>query len=479
MVTNERSFSFRTRSPLRYILSEAYQKRPMAHSVLDLIGNTPIIKITRFDTGPCELYVKLESQNPTGSIKDRIALAMIEEAERQGLLKPGGTIIEGTSGNTGLGLALVAALKGYRLVLVIPDKMSQEKIRTVRALGAEVVITRSDVGKGHPAYYQDMAERLAQEIPNSFYTNQFGNDANPAAHEATTGPEIWKQMDHKVDAIIAGVGSGGTMTGLARYFAKVSPLTEMVLADPIGSILDHYIKTGVVLKESGSWLVEGLGEDFIPPVSDLSYVKKSYSVSDAESFDVARDLFRKEGILAGTSAGLLVATALRYCKEQTTPKRVLTFICDTGARYLTKMFDDTWMRDQGLLTGEHYGDLRDYITQKVPITVEPTDTLLIAYTRMRAHGVSQLPVLDGDRIIGLLDEWDLLRAVTPNRDQFSRQVQDFMTTNLETLPPSADASELLALFERERVPIIVDNGRFLGLITKIDYLNYLRRKNHG
>ena len=450
----------------------------MAHTVLDLIGNTPIIKITRFDTGPCELYVKLESQNPTGSIKDRIALAMIEEAEQKGLLKPGGTIIEGTSGNTGLGLALVAALKGYRLVLVIPDKMSQEKIRTVRALGAEVVITRSDVGKGHPAYYQDMAERLAQEIPNSFYTNQFGNEANPAAHEATTGPEIWKQMDHKVDAIIAGVGSGGTLTGLARYFAKVSPSTEMVLADPIGSILDHYIKTGVVLKESGSWLVEGLGEDFIPPVSDLSYVKKSYSISDAESFDVARDLFRKEGILAGTSAGLLVATALRYCREQATPKRVLTFICDTGARYLTKMFDDTWMRDQGLLTGEHYGDLRDYITQKVPITVEPTDTLLIAYTRMRAHGVSQLPVLDGERIIGLIDEWDLLQAVTPNREQFSRQVQDFMTTNLETLSPSADPSELLALFERERVPIIVDNGRFIGLITKIDYLNHLRRKNH-
>jgi len=450
----------------------------MAHSVLDLIGNTPIVKITRFDTGPCELFVKLESQNPTGSIKDRIALAMIEDAERKGLLKPGGTIIEGTSGNTGLGLALVAALKGYRLVLVIPDKMSQEKIRTVRALGAEVIITRSDVGKGHPAYYQDMAERLAQEIPNSFYTDQFGNDANPAAHEATTGPEIWKQMDHTVDAIIAGVGSGGTMTGLARYFAKVSPSTEMVLADPVGSILDHYIKTGVVLKESGSWLVEGLGEDFIPPVSDLSYVKKSYSITDAESFDVARELFRKEGILAGTSAGLLVATALRYCREQTTPKKVLTFICDTGARYLTKMFDDTWLRDQGLLTGEHYGDLRDYITQKVPITVEPTETLLIAYTRMRAHGVSQLPVLDGERIIGLLDEWDILQAVTPHRDQFSRNVKDFMTTNLETLPPSAHPSELLALFERERVPIIVDNGRFLGLITKIDYLNYLRRKNH-
>ena len=451
----------------------------MAHSVLDLIGNTPIVKITRFDTGPCELYVKLESQNPTGSIKDRIALAMIEQAEQRGLLKRGGTIIEATAGNTGLGLALVAALKGYRLILVIPDKMSQEKIRTVRALGAEVIITRSDVGKGHPAYYQDIAERIANETPGSFYTNQFGNPSNPAAHEASTGPEIWEQMNHNVDAIIAGVGSGGTMTGLSHYFAKVSPSTEMVLADPVGSILDHYIKTGEVLKESGSWLVEGVGEDFIPSVTDLSRVKKSYAITDAESFDVARELFRKEGILAGTSAGLLVATALRYCREQTTPKRVLTFICDTGARYISKIFDDTWMRDQGLLSGTRHGDLRDYITQKVPITVEPTETLLIAYTRMRAHGVSQLPVLDGERIIGLLDEWDLLRAVTPNRDQFSRQVQDFMTTNLETLPPSAVPSELLALFERERVPIIVDNGRFLGLITKIDYLNYLRRKNHG
>jgi len=451
----------------------------MAHSVLDLIGNTPLVKISRFDTGPCELFVKLESQNPTGSIKDRIALAMIEDGERRGLLKPGGTIIEATAGNTGLGLALVAALKGYKLILVIPDKMSQEKVRTVRALGAEVIITRSDVGKGHPAYYQDIAERLSHEIPGAFYTDQFGNEANPAAHEATTGPEIWKQMNHKVDAVIAGVGSGGTMTGLCRYFAKVSPSTEMVLADPVGSILDHYIKTGEVLRESGSWLVEGMGEDFIPPVSDLSRVKKSYSITDAESFEVARELFRREGILAGTSSGLLVAAALRYCREQSSPKRVFTFICDTGSRYITKMFDDSWMRDQGLLAGEHYGDLRDYISQKIPISVEPTDTLLIAYTRMRAHGISQVPILEGTRIIGLIDEWDLLQAVTPDRNQFSRQVRDFMTTNLETLPPSADPTELLSLFERERVPIIVDNGEFVGLITKIDYLNYLRRRTHG
>lgn len=451
----------------------------MANSVLDLIGNTPIVRLTQFDTGPCELYVKLENQNPTGSIKDRIALAMIEGAEKAGKLKPGGIVIEATAGNTGLGLALVAALKGYKLILVIPDKMSQEKVRTVRALGAEVVITRSDVGKGHPAYYQDMAERIAQDTPNSFYTNQFANEANPAAHEASTGPEIWEQMDHRVDAVIAGVGSGGTMTGLSRYFGKVSPKTEMVLADPVGSILHHYIQTGELLKESGSWLIEGMGEDFLPPVADLSRVKTSYSISDAESFDLARELFRKAGIFAGSSSGLLLAAALRFCREQRSPKRVLTFICDTGARYVSKLFDDVWMRDQGLIAGDHYGDLRDYISQKVLISVEPGDTLHTAYNRMRAHGVSQLPVLSGDDLLGLIDELDLFRAVGTDRSQFSRQVRDVMSTNLETLPPSADPSALAALFERDLVPMIVHEGRLLGLITKIDYLNYQRRRNHG
>lgn len=451
----------------------------MTHSVLDLIGNTPLVKVTRFDTGPCELFVKLENQNPTGSIKDRIALAMVEAAERSGLLRAGGTIIEATAGNTGIGLALVAALKGYKLILVIPDKMSQEKVRTVRALGAEVIITRSDVGKGHPAYYQDIAERLSKEIPDSYYTNQFGNEANPAAHEATTGPEIWEQMEHRVDAIVVGVGSGGTLTGLSRFFAKASPHTELVLADPVGSILDHYVRTGELLKESGSWLIEGMGEDFIPPVADLSRVKRSYSVSDAESFDVAREVFKREGILAGSSSGLLVATALRYCREQTSPKRVVTFICDTGARYITKLFDDTWMRDQGLLAGEHYGDLRDYISQKLPISIEPTDTLGTAYSRMRGHGISQLPVVSEGQLLGIIDELDLLNAVGEDQAQFGRQVRDFMSTSLETLPPSADPSALKLLFERDLVPIIVHEGRLLGLVTKIDYLNYMRRKNHG
>lgn len=451
----------------------------MTATVLDLVGNTPIVKLTKFDTGGCELFVKLENRNPSASIKDRIALSMIEDAERAGKIKAGSLLIEATSGNTGLGLAMIARLKGYKLILVIPDKMSQEKIREVRALGAEVVITRSDIGRGHPAYYQDIAEKLHSENPGSFYVNQFGNPANPVAHERTTGPEIWRQMEHRVDAVVCGVGSGGTITGLSRYFASTSPSTEMVLGDPVGSILHHYIQTGEVLKESGTWLVEGMGEDFIPPIADLSRVKKSYQISDAESFETARALLREEGILAGTSTGLLVAAAIRYCKEQTSPKRVVTFVCDTGSRYLSKLFDDEWLRDQGLLVGPMHGDLRDLVAQKVLVSAAPDDTLLIAYTRMRAHGVSQLPVLEGGELRGIIDEMDLLQAANSDRHNFGQAVRNVMTTNLETLDSSSDVSTLLPLFEREMVPIIMHEGRFEGLITKIDYLNFLRRRNHG
>jgi len=237
-------------------------------AILSFIGKTPLLEITRFDTGVCRLFLKLETQNPTGSIKDRMALAMVEAAERHGDLKPGGTIIEATAGNTGLGLALVAAAKGYHLVLVIPDKMSQEKILHLRALGAKTVITRSDVAKGHPEYYQDLAEKIARETPDSFYVNQFGNETNPLAHEETTGPEIWDQMEHRVDAVVVGVGSSGTLTGLSRFFARVAPNCEMILADPAGSVLADYVTKGI-MNQPGSWLVEGIGEDFIPPIADL------------------------------------------------------------------------------------------------------------------------------------------------------------------------------------------------------------------
>ncbi|RZA33771.1 MAG: PLP-dependent cysteine synthase family protein, partial [Lysobacteraceae bacterium] len=301
-------------------------------ALFSLIGDTPLIEVTRIDTGPCQLFLKLESQNPGGSIKDRIGRAMIEQAEHDGHLAPGGTVVEATAGNTGLGLALVARIKGYRVVLVVPDKMAAEKILHLKALGAEIHLTRSDVGKGHPEYYQDYAARLAKEIPGAWFADQFNNPANPRAHETTTGPEIWDQVNHRLDAIVVGVGSSGTLTGLSRFFKKTQPNLEFILADPQGSILADYVNTGVLRTDAGSWAVEGIGEDFIPGIADLSRVKKAYTIPDEESFNTARLLLQQEGILGGSSTGTLLAAALRYCREQTRPKRVVTFVCDTGTR---------------------------------------------------------------------------------------------------------------------------------------------------
>ena len=447
--------------------------------VLDLIGNTPMVRITRIDTGLCELYVKLENQNPGGSIKDRIALTMIEAAERDGSLKPGGTLIEATAGNTGLGLALVAARKGYRCLLVIPDKMSQEKVFNLKALGVEVVMTRSDVAKGHPEYYQDMADRLAREMPNSVYVNQFGNPANPKAHEEGTGPEILEQMEGKLDAVVCGVGSAGTMTGLSRFFRRAAPNVEMVLADPQGSVLADYIKTGK-LGPLGSWLVEGIGEDFIPPIADLSCVKEAFTIPDSESFATARALLREEGIMAGSSSGTLLAAALRYCRSRTRPERVVTFICDSGNKYLSKMFNDYWMLDQGFIDREQLGDLRDLIGRRhaehAVVTLSPEDTLLTAYGRFKLYDVSQLPVLDNGRIVGMLDESDVLLAVIKDQERFKARVGAIMTTNLVTVSPKDSMQSVLLIFDAGKVPIVVENDAFLGLITRIDLLNYLRRK---
>ena len=447
-------------------------------AVLSLIGNTPLVEITRLDTGACQLFVKLENQNPTGSIKDRVALAMIEAAERDGRLRPGGTVIEATAGNTGLGLALVAVAKGYRVLLVIPDKMSQEKIAHVRALGAEVRLTRSDVGRGHPEYYQDLAMRLAAEIPGGFYVNQFANPANPLAHETSTGPEIWEQTGHDVDAVVCGVGSSGTITGLSRFFARVQPDLEMVLADPEGSILTPYLKSGV-LGQAGSWSVEGIGEDFIPDIADLSRVKAAYSISDEESFATARDLLRQEGILGGSSTGTLLAAALRYCREQTRPKRVVTFVCDSGNKYLSKMYNDFWMAEQGFIRRAPQGDLRDLILHRYEagevISTGPDDTLLTAFKRMRAADVSQLPVVDlSGHVAGILDESDVLVKVHADPAHFSASVRSAMTDRLETLSPAAGVDDLLGVFDRGRVAIVMDGDRFLGLITRSDLLSYLR-----
>src|SRR5580698_7140476 len=455
----------------------ALQAQP---DVLSLIGNTPLVATTGFDTGPCQLFLKLENQNPSGSIKDRVGLYMIEAAEREGRIEPGATLIEATAGNTGLGLALVAARKGYRLLLVIPDKMSQEKIFHLKAMGAEVVMTRSDVVKGHPDYYQDRAARLARETPGAYYINQFTNPSNPKAHEETTAPEIWEQMGHRVDAVVCGVGTGGTLTGLSRFFARTAPALQMVLADPQGSILVDYVKTGKLSAKPRSWLVEGIGEDFIPEVCDLSGVRHAYTIPDAEAFTACRALLRQEGILAGTSSGTLLAAALRYCKEQTTPKRVVSLVCDSGNKYLSKVYNDYWMLDQGFLQRERFGDLRDLIArrhwEKAAITVTAAETALAAYGRMKLYDISQLPVMRDGHIVGIVDEEDVLLEVFEHPERFNEPVSNIMESSLVTVPPDAPLPQLMEIFKRGMVAIVVDRGELLGLITRIDLLNWLRRR---
>ncbi|WP_018971588.1 pyridoxal-phosphate dependent enzyme [Rudaea cellulosilytica] len=449
-------------------------------SVLELIGETPIVQAQRLDAGPCELYFKLESANPGGSIKDRIGLSMIEAAEKAGKIKPGDTLVEGTAGNTGIGLALVAQQKGYRLILVVPDKMSREKIFNLKAMGAEVVLTRSDVAKGHPQYYQDLAQQIADDTPGAYFINQFGNPDNPRAHEEGTGPEILRQMDGKLDAIVFGCGSSGTMTGLSRYFAKAAPNVELVLADPVGSILAQYINEGTLSTKSASWMVEGIGEDFLPSISDFSRVKKAYAITDKESFLAARELLAKEGIFGGSSTGTLTAAALKYCRAQTTKKRVLVFVCDTGNKYLSKMYNDYWMLDNGFLEREHYGDLRDLIlrpySQRDTVVVGPAEPLVTAYQRMKLYDVSQLPVMDGDAIVGIVDESDVLLHVYGDESKFRDPVSTAMVGKLQKLDVKSPIEALLPVFDAGHVAIVVDGDKFLGLITRIDLLNYLRRR---
>ncbi|HET7931890.1 MAG TPA: pyridoxal-phosphate dependent enzyme [Rhodanobacteraceae bacterium] len=449
-------------------------------SVLDLIGHTPMLRVKRLDTGPCELFLKLESANPGGSIKDRIGLSMIEGAERAGKIKPGATLVEGTAGNTGLGLALVAQAKGYKLILVVPDKMSREKIFNLKAMGAEVMLTRSDVAKGHPEYYQDLAASIAEKTPGAYFINQFGNPDNPAAHAATTGPEILEQLDGRVDAIVFGCGSSGTMTGLSRFFAEHSPDTQLILADPVGSILAQYINEGTLSTKSASWMVEGIGEDFLPSISDFSRVQKAYPISDKESFLTARELLAKEGVLGGSSTGTLLAAALKYCREQTEPRRVVTLVCDTGNKYLSKLYNDYWMLDNGFLERKPTGDLRDLImrpyAQRDTVVVKPDDMLVTAYNRMKLYDVSQLPVLDGEKILGIVDESDLLVHVYGDEERFRDPVSAAMIKKLQTLEVKAPIEDLLPIFEHDRVAIVMDGEKFFGLITRIDLLNYLRRR---
>jgi cystathionine beta-synthase len=447
-------------------------------NVLEMVGRTPMLQLQQLDAGPCELFLKLELMNPGGSIKDRIGVSMIEEAEKRGDLKSGGTIVEATAGNTGIGLALVAAQKGYRLILVLPDKMSQEKIFNLRALGAQVVLTRSDVGKGHPEYYQDLGARIAKE-QGAYFINQFANPDNPVAHEKATAPEIWEQMEHRLDAVVLGVGSSGTIGGLAKFFKEHAPHVELVLADPQGSILAEYIQSGT-MTQKGSWLVEGIGEDFIPSICDFSLTKRAYSISDAESFGTARALLQKEGLLAGSSTGTLLAAALRYCREQTEPKRVVTFACDVGTRYLSKLYNDFWLEDQGFVQRPQYGDLRDLVGrphgEHATITVGPDDVLATAHNRLRNAGFSQLPVMQDDHLIGIITEDDIIRFAFGRPERFKERVRMAMNSTFLRVEKDLSINNLVALLEVRSSAAVMDGENFLGLITRADVLNYLRRQ---
>lgn len=456
---------------------------PVYRNVLGMIGRTPVLELARLDTGPCQLFAKMESMNPAGSIKDRIGYSMITAAEADGRLDPAGdpppTIIEATAGNTGLGLALVAGQRGYTLKVVVPDKMSQEKIQHLTAMGAEVVLARSDVTKGHPEYYQEVAARIASQTPNSLYINQFGNTDNPRAHYDGTAPELWEQLDGKLDAIVVGVGSGGTLSGMGRYLRERNPDLKIILADPEGSILAPLVNEGRKV-EAGSWLIEGMGEDFVPDICAIDLVTEAIAVSDGDSFMAARELLKREGILAGSSTGCLIHAAMTYCRRQTEPLRVATLICDQGAKYLSKMFNDFWMMDNGFIKREMRNDVTDLIARKhlfgEDYTAREDDPISQIIRRMQLYSVSQMVVVDHkDRVVGIIDESDILLAVHRDRDNFSKPVGELMTRRLETVTPDASVDSLMPIFRADRVAIVVgEDGTYYGLITKIDLINYLR-----
>ena len=447
-------------------------------NILEMVGETPMLEVTNIDTGPCRLFLKLELMNPGGSIKDRIGISMIEQAEKRGDIKSGDTLVEATAGNTGLGLALAAARKGYHLILVLPDKMSQEKIFNLRAMGAKVVLTRSDVGRGHPEYYQDLGRKIAEE-KGAYFINQFGNPDNPLAHETGTAPEILKQMDGDLDAIVLGVGSSGTVSGIGKYLAENAPQVDMILADPVGSVLTNWINKGE-MDVGGSWLVEGIGEDFIPDIANFEKVTKAYAISDAESFAAARNLLKREGVLAGSSSGTCLAAALKYCREQTEAKRVVTFACDTGNKYLSKLFNDFWMEDQGFIERENFGDLRDLIGrphgEQATITVGPTDVLTTAHNRLRNAGFSQLPVMNEGRLVGIVTEDAIIQFVYGRPELMAAPVEEAMESAFIKLDKVASVNNLVAMLRVQPYVAVLDGEEFLGLITRSDVLNYLRRQ---
>jgi cystathionine beta-synthase len=442
----------------------------MLETILDAIGRTPLVLLNRLTEGlQAKVAVKVEMTNPGGSVKDRVAQAMISEAEAIGLLRPGGTIIEATAGNTGVGLAMVAAVKGYRCIFVLPDKMSSEKIALLKAYGAEVVITPTGVAPDSPESYNGVADRLSREIPGAWRPNQFTNLANPEIHYRTTGPEIWEQTRGKVTVFVAGVGTGGTVSGVGRYLKERNSNIKVVGADPEGSVLS-----------GGSpkpWKVEGIGEDFVPKTFSSQYVDDWERVSDAESFHVARELARREGMLLGGSTGTNVAAALRYARRLGSGHLVVALGCDTGRNYLSKFFDDRWLSENKLSFAEplahSVGDLLKKRGDRQLVTIAPDSTAEQAIKLLEATGISQLPVIDGGRPVGSVQEVSLARILHDGKDPSKVAISEVMARPLPVMDVHTHLDEAYRLLLAGYTGVLATHeGKVVDIVTRIDLIHY-------
>lgn len=451
------------------------------NNILETIGNTPLVRLNRITNGiKATILAKLEFLNPGGSVKDRIGISMIKAAENQGLIKPGYTIIEPTSGNTGIGLALAAAVKGYNMIFTIPDKMSKEKIDLLKAFGAKVIITPTNVSPDDPKSYTKVAERLSKEIPNSFVPNQYFNPANPEIHYRTTGPEIWEQTEGKIDILVAGMGTGGTITGTAKYLKEKNPHIKIIGVDPEGSMFHHefYGTNG----EIHTYKVEGIGEDFMPSTLNLNLIDEIVTVNDKDAFLTARKLAKEEGILAGGSSGAAVFAALEVARKLDEEKIIVVILPDTGRNYLNKFYSDEWMMEQGFIESSSeripVKDILNSKTRKIPgvISVDPNDTVQIAVEKMRNYGISQIPVIEDGIQVGSIREITLMKKLVNKEISLNQKIGEVMEEPLPQIQLKDDILNPFLILKDKNAMLVLDNKKIFDIIATIDIINYYLKR---